>query len=65
MEMKSSTQKSLEKTKIHHNFLKNTEIRKNTEEWHVWSVELMKEIITSALNDKKRFVNIIIQAILE
>ena len=63
--MKSSTQKALEKTKIHHNFLKNTEIRKNTEEWHVWSVELMKEIITSALNDKKRFVHIISQTILE
>ena len=35
MEMKSSTQKAFEKTKIHHNFLKNTEIRKYTEEWHV------------------------------
>ena len=35
MEMKNSTQKALEKTEIHHYFLKNTEIRKNTEEWHV------------------------------
>ena len=33
--MKNSTQKTLEKTEIHHNFLKNTEIHKNTEEWHV------------------------------
>ena len=33
MEMKSNTQKFLENTKIHHNFLKNTEIREDTEEW--------------------------------
>ena len=35
MEIKNSIQKTLEKTEIHHNFLKNMEIRKNTEEWHV------------------------------
>ena len=34
MEMKNSTQETLEKTKIHHNFFKNMEICKNTEEWH-------------------------------
>ena len=33
--MKNSTQKTLEKTEIHRNFLKNTEICKNMEEWHV------------------------------
>ena len=35
IEMKNSTQKFLEKTEIHYNFLKNTDIHKNTEEWQV------------------------------
>ena len=35
--MTYNTHKTLEKTEIHHNFLKNTEIRKNTEEWHLWT----------------------------
>ena len=33
--MKNSPQKTLEKMEIHHNFLENMEIRKNTEEWHI------------------------------
>ena len=37
--MKSNTQKFLENTKIHHNFLKNTEIRKDTEELPLWTNE--------------------------
>ena len=34
--MKNSTQKTLEKTEIHHNLLRNMEICKNMEESHVW-----------------------------